>query len=595
MNKYSFLLFAIFSAATVKGQVAKWLIPPAYDGIHMAIGSNHIITDSVNCQVLWSSSGKRLACTPDQLFPFAENLAITTKQGTANLVGFYDTDGKFTQLTGLDVAHAFPYFSDGYLLVQEGYFYRFLNAKGELEQQQYAKAYPFSNGYASCCAYRNIQKRKDPYNLLVTKDHEQVFFRYGEKQFDADDLEFISSVNDEQIAVVVAKRKVYFFDGKTRSLKPVFARKDESNAKNQAKLDDDLSLCLTKQADSTSVLEARCGKEARVQIRFDRFCVPLSFTTPEGEYTYQKKAVVKPVVDSPLKMVSKDHLYGINWEYDEMLPPQFDELISCFGDRAFVRLSGKCGMLKVYKDENFRITINKGNPIDFRHQKYETTIRLDLPKAISATNSRIDVNPESGCQVDMPSGVKKDTEYGNYIQYNCVLNIPYSLPDEMYGDARNEITYPVQVCYDGLKSPIISLKVMAWHYKYFNVDVSDAETSISKGDLSFTFNINAERMSGEAVYPTSVNVLADSLTWELEKISETRYKCKVLALREGTNNIVVQILEQGCPPAAFPFEVTYTRPSAKGRNKSGGKEDVVIKKKTRKAGAATTPTPHLEI
>jgi len=81
----------------------------------------------------------------------------------------------------------------------------------------------------------------------------------------------------------------------------------------------------------------------------------------------------------------------------------------------------------------------------------------------------------------------------------------------------------------------------------------------------------------------------------LEKISETRYKCKVLALREGTNNIVVQILEQGCPPAAFPFEVTYTRPSAKGRNKSGGKEDVVIKKKTRKAGAATTPTPHLEI
>jgi hypothetical protein len=108
------------------------------------------------------------------------------------------------------------------------------------------------------------------------------------------------------------------------------------NAKNQAKLDDDLSLCLTKQADSTSVLDVKCGKEARIQIRFDRFCVPLSFTTPEGEYTYQKKAVVKPVVDSPLKMVSKDHLYGINWEYDEMLPPQFDELISCFGDRAFV-------------------------------------------------------------------------------------------------------------------------------------------------------------------------------------------------------------------------------------------------------------------
>ena len=37
-----------------------------------------------------------------------------------------------------------------------------------------------------------------------------------------------------------------------------------------------------------------------------------------------------------------------------------------FGDKAFVRLAGKCGMLQVLKDEDFKISINKGNPIDFR-------------------------------------------------------------------------------------------------------------------------------------------------------------------------------------------------------------------------------------
>ena len=90
-----------------------------------------------------------------------------------------------------------------------------------------------------------------------------------------------------------------------------------------------------------------------------------------------------------------------------------------------------------------------------------------------------------------------------------------------------------------------------------------------------------------------MNIQTDSLQCELEKISETRYKCKVLDLAEGNNNIIVQILEQGCPPASFPFEVTYTKPVAKTRNKPAVKEDVVITKKTKKT--PVTPTPHLDI
>ena len=593
MNKHLFFLFAILATTPIKGQIAKWLIPPVYDDIHKATGTNLIIADSLDNKVLWTQSGKRLSSTSDALFPFVDNYAVTTKQESGTITGFYDLDGKFTSLSNCNVTYANPYFSDGFLLVIDNGFFRFVNSKGEKSKEQYTTALPFSNGYASCTMYKNIQKRKDPYNLLITKDQERVTFFYDGKQFDDDDLEFISSVNDENIGIVVAKHKVYFFNGKTGELSPVYASKDEANLKKQAKLEDGLSSCLIAETGSTYVLTAKCGKDDKIQIQFDKFFVPMSVSSSNEKHEYRKKE--KPVISysSPLKIVIEDNKCGINWEDQEVLPPQFDKLMTCFDNMAFVKLSKKCGMIKVYKDEIFRITINKGNPIDFRHQKYETTIRLDLPKAISAFNTRIDINPESGCKVDMPSGEKKDTEEGNFIQYNCVLNIPQSLPDEMYGDSRNEITYPTQILYDGLKSPVILSKVKAWHYKYFNVDVNDTETSINKGVLSFTFDINAERTQGEAVYPTTVNVQTDSLLWELEKLSETRYKCKVFELNEGNNNIVVQILEEGCPPASFPFEVTYTKPSVKNKAKGTAKEDVVIKKKTRKS--TPIPTPHLDI
>lgn len=587
------MMAVVAMVSPLKGQVAKWLIPPLYDGIYMTSGEDLIVTDSLDHKTIWTQDGKRLATTDDMLCPFVEGFSVTIKRGNGIITGFYDKYGNFTSLQKCNVAYSTPCFSNYNLLVQEGLFYRFVNPNGEFMPGKFWKAYPFANGYAACCTFANFQKKKDPYNLLITKEHEQVFFSYNGKQFDNDDLEFISSVNDENIGIVVANHKLYYFNGKDRTLSPIFAKKDETNIKKQAKLDEDFALCFSNESDSVYILTAKCGKNDRIKIRFDAFLIPISISSADGDYFYSTNAKAKRSYESPLRISRKGQRYGISWDGTEILPPQFDELITCFDDKAIVRLNGKCGMLQILKDEEFKISINKGNPIDFRHQKYETTIRLDLPNMISAYKTRIEVNPKSGCDVDMPSGEKKDTEFGNFIQYNCVLNIPKSLPDEMYDDARNEIVYPTQIVYDGLISPIIPFKVKAWHYKYFNVDVIDAETSIHQGSLSFTFNINAERNPGEAVYPTNVNIQTDSLQCELEKISETRYKCKVLALAEGINNIIVQILEQGCPPASFPFEVTYTKPVAKTRNKPAVKEDVVIKKKTKKT--PVTPTPHLDI
>ena len=98
------------------------------------------------------------------------------------------------------------------------------------------------------------------------------------------------------------------------------------------------------------------------------------------------------------------------------------------------------------------------------------------------------------------------------------------------------------------------------------------------------FNINAERIANDGIYPTTVEIQTDSLYYEYEKMSEIRHKCKVHSLKEGINNIVIKIKEQGCPPAEFPFEVEYYKPVAKTKNKPAEKEKVTIKKKEKAAG-----------
>ena len=140
--------------------------------------------------------------------------------------------------------------------------------------------------------------------------------------------------------------------------------------------------------------------------------------------------------------------------------------------------------------------------------------------------------------------------------------------------------------YEGLLSPTLDVKANAWHYKYYNIDVKESETTIKGGEVNFTFDIHADRLIGEELYPYIVAIQTDNLQTEIEKITETQYKCKVKGLKNGLNVINVQVFEEGCPPVTYPFDVTYSKPSATPGNRTTTSEKVEIKKKA---------TPHLDI
>lgn len=564
-----------------KAQIAEWLIAPEYENIHIDNNADVIVTDSAGTKVVWSMNGERLITTTDEISSFKEDLAISTDSESAAITGIYRTNGEFIPIKDYHVALKYPYFSNGKLLVQQNVLYSYIDSNGNLFKDKCIMAYPYFNGYAVCTMYMNFEKQKDLYHILLNDKGESTVFFIDDKEVDPEDINFVSSINDEKIGIVVIKRKVYLFDVSQNKLQPIFITENTpENTKEQAKVEGEFNLAFIQNSDSTYTFSAKCGKKGFISFNFDLMLKPISIKRNDTEYTYKTKKITNKVYTSPLKASHKNNLFGINWDDEEMLPPQFDEFLMAFENKALVKLNGKYGMLKIHKDKNFRLKINKGDDIAFRHQKFETTVRLDLPTIIPADKTSLEINPESGCNLDMTSKESKNTESGNYVQYNCVLNIPSQLPDVL-----TEIEYPVTIQYEGLTSSTIPFKVKAWYYKYFVVDIDDSQTTLDHGTVSFVFNINAERIANDGIYPTTVNIVTDSLQYELEKMSEIRYKCKVVSLNEGINNITVQVLEQGCPPAEFPFEVEYHKPVARTRTK----EKVTIKKKPKTTDQKSGP------
>lgn len=574
MKKVILASFILLLTLQTHAQVAGWTIPPQYDSIYFADGADLIITDSLNEKSVWTRQGKRLFKTSDILHPFADGIAVTTDPESDMITGFYTINGGFTSLSGYSIAHDYPYFSDGYLLVKKQDKYYFADPKGKVNEHGVVLAYPFHGGFASCKDYKNPDKPKDLCNFLINKDKKKTTFTFKDKPFNIDDLEFISSVNDEGIGIVVAKRKVYFFENGIEELRPVFINPEVVDMKQQAKLSGKVADCLTATANSNYILYANCGKIDQISFQFDERMVPVAirYNVESRPFNQSKESRVLP--DSPIGTTRSNNLLGLSVDGDDFLPAQFDAIYKSFGNEAFVKASGKQGLIWVSTDDSFKLSINKGKDIAFRHQTYETPIRLDMPKSVPSEKTELRIaSPDSGCQIDQTSKEAKDTPNGNYIQYQSTLYIPNDLPDEI-----TEISYPIQIVSDGIKFPVVKLNAKAWHYKYLTIDIINSETTISKGTVSFTFDINAERFSDEDFYPTSINIVTDSLLYsETQKISESRYKCQVFDLKEGYNDITIEIIEQGCPPISSPWRINYNKPSAKTKHK----ETVEIKKKTK--------------
>lgn len=587
MKRIILSVILIATTVLVKAQVATWLIPPAYDDINKVIGTNLVVTDSMNKRILWTEQGKRVFETTESLFPFRGGMAVVTKNSTTLIAGIVTQRGEFIPMNNLLVVHEYPYFSDGFLAVKKRGepYYQYIDEEGYAAIQNCTGAYPFRNGYASCEAFQASGKKRGSIPLLLDTEGKSVAMLLNGKQIDATDVEFVSSVNDEGIAVAVIDHKVYYFHGNSRTLTPVYAEEGDTNTKNQAMVDGEATQYLANTPEGETKLYARSGK-LPVNFVFNKQLVPIQKVVNDVVTDYEMRSDRQEWDPSTtLDIIVKGDKYGISQNNVDILPPQFTDCPSPFDNKAFVKLNGRYGLLEVKPSAPFVFSINKGNDIAFRHQRTESTIRMDIPFPVSAESIAILMDSNSGCELDATSRVAKTTDIGSSVAYYCMLTIPKDLNDETH-----EVIYKGQAVYDGLISAPFTFYAKEWYYKYFNINIDDVETKISNGNLFFTFDITADKLPGEEDFPSTVSVKSGDLPVNLEKLSETRYKCSVNNLHDGVNVVTIQIQEPGCPPTEYPLEVTYDKPVPKTTAKPAQKEKVVIKNNT-KQRRQTPPQP----
>lgn len=589
IKKIFSLLIGVSLALSSQAQLPRWVVTPDNDTLFVKIDDKVLQGQSDGKSMIWDMDGNLLYSTENTILPFNDGIATIRMKAQPVITGFIDETGKFTTVPNLRIAFDSPFFEDGFLLCLDKDKQVYIKRDGSKASfPDVVKAYPFNNGFAPFFTYGNMEKRKDPHYGYFKVDGQAMKYYISEngnqKPIEAKDIDFASNIGTDGKGVAVIKNKLYWFDTASETFEPFLWGGEESVKKRHLSLYGNYEMYFENLPQDSVVINAKYGKNQYARLKFDSQLRPAMFTFDGDVMTFVERPTAKFNYKSTVEGYKKNGKYGLSFNSKEVIPEQFDDVGLMYGNRAFVKSNGKWGIVEIIPNLEYTLKLNKGEDIAFRHQKFDTQIRLDLPAQISAKEVRIDIPEETGCHIDKTSRESKDTESGNIVTYNCVLNIPPSLPDTI-----TAITYsPVNISSDGISLFQVPLSVKAWHYKYYNVDPIESETSISDGILSFTVNINAQRNVGESDYPFDVKIEADSIFVEQEKLSETRRKFTVSNLKEGSNSLNIYVIETGCPASVFPFEIFYSKPVPKKKKK----EEVVIRKKD-----TTTKkrTPRLEL
>ena len=560
MKKTCFTLLLLFFLGQSYAQVAQWLIPPVYDSIYFAKGANLFVTDSANFKVFWDHNGHRLFATSETIHPFSSDCAVMTND-TNSVLGFYDIRGNLTTFNSrkVKVANDYPYFSDNYLIVKKNRYY-IIDSEGGIDKTKHLRVYPFRNGYAVCHDYEKPEKQKGTVRFLMDKNKTAVPLVYDGKTYKASDVDFISSVNDEQLAIVVIKKSLFFLDMKERKMSPiVFPNSNSGKRPVQAELEGDLPLSSD---ESAPIIHAHCKKGERVTIYFNKQLVPTDIYYNSEETHFKQNVNTPEKPSTPLSASYKNNLFGLMCDGKMIIPAQFDAIGRCFGSQAFAKFSGKHGLLQANDKDKLNFSINNGNELGFRHQTLEAVVRVDMPSTLDPSKIDFVVAPDAGYSIDRISKQTKETDSGNRAEFTCSFTIPSTIKEK-----TADFSYPFQISYDNIMLLPFQQTVKMWRDNYYDVTIDDTEMEYDKksGLFSFPYTISMMRNANEETSHFELKVLLDNLEVDIEKLSTMRGICSIPAsdLEDGENYISFELTEQGCPPLTFPYSINFKKPKGK--------------------------------
>jgi len=576
--KHLFISLLALLAVSAQAQLMQWRIHPNFSSLRLADTYDAIVTDSAGISTLWDLNGHPLVSTPDRIMPLFGGFAASVSPDLNRITGIYRSNGSFINLAskGYGVAMGYPYFEGQNLVIrQDKEGYNIIDSKGRLRfRTPYPRIYPFSHGLVSCMGYINPKKKAGPCSLYYDEKFNEIALTLKGKKVQVERVQHLSTIADEGKGIALINNQFYFFDAATHELSPILSSK-EKHVHLELPFEEAVSMGSVSEP---AIINAIGEKGENVIFKFDRQGYPISINFGDHTVDFFRNPRFLPAAETNLWRFQDEEsgLVGIGYnEADTLLPAQFVEVPFVFGDDAIVRIGDQYGQVHLDRQSSLSVEINKSEDIAFLHHNAEVPIRADMPSYISPTGARI-LSCTQGMHVDQVSIQSRQNRNGSYAIFNSTLDFPIGLS----ADTLSEISYPVQLVYEGLTSSTIYANANAWHYKYFDVRVPTSEIEIKDGNVKFNFYI--ERTNNEKNFPFEVSVNANGLNYTLDKISESYYRCHIKRLKEGDNAIVVQVTEQGCPPVSCPVDVTYNKPKAQGSSSAKKNETVAIKVKTKK-------------
>lgn len=549
------IIFLLSFSLGSNAQIAKWIVRPTFDHIHLVPGTN-IYKGGVNDSTyLWDSNGTLLLGTKYYIGPFVNNVAVVSSNNL--LKGIVKTNGQYiskeneTSAFEIDTKH--PVYINERLLVQQDGEYLFIDQEGNNVSSTYLKAYPFHNNYATVVSYENYEKKKGAIYGLIRNDNSDVHFSLNGKPVKQEDITFVSTPNDQHKSLLIIKKDVYIYDNTDNSLVRLSTDRSANKKMFVSLRSSDFSVEMLE--DGAMAITLDKGKAF-----LDDGCLLTKIELDGGvPMEFNKSQEFIKSVDSDLKITKSPEGddFGIDWirnadETIPILPPQFQDVSDLRGINAVVCLKDKFGIVQLVRGASFEMSLNDGKDVGFKHGVYSSNVQASLPNFISYNDAVIRSEKNNLCDIIPVSRTGADTREGNYLQYNCKLIFPEGIDEN-----RSERTYYFTVEYEGLKSVAIPIKTKVWYIQQYDVDIESASIL----DENVCIQVNVSRLSDigdDNTYWFNVDMTSDMpISKSFKKINEGVYEFQLSDLAEGSHNIDIVVNEDNCPPVKFPFVINY--------------------------------------
>ncbi len=543
MNRNKVLFVMLFIASFVNAQVPRWAVHPNYSNIELMGNGYYVVTKDNKIGIIDSKESVVVPIEYDSISSFRDHLALLYKDG--KFVAYTNDKGNVVDVSqNRFKIKGDRVFIDSHLLVYNETGYYFINGANDAILGPYAKAYPFSEGYAKVIVPKSKKHIMDGegFEKYLSKNDDIMFFPiFGNAQDDANDMvDFVTSVSNGK-SIVVVKKRVYEFDMKNNTMVAI----------SLDGTDDKKARVFTK----SRPVELRSDYENGYYVPLQKGQIEVDSLLRLRKIIYDGNVVHKNTIipqkekelESSLNSISytSTNLFGISYNRREILPAQFHGIKTCLGNEAVVKSGSNYGVIKICEDDQYQIILNNNDDIGFEHKTAKADIKIVCPPFMDPALVSLSSEDEN-CQINVETRKENKNVETSMLSYECLLNMPEDIDQEL-----TPANITVSMNYDGLKFVSKKITFNTWYINNYSLEA--VRHPISNSILSMDIIIKNNSSDTRNYYKNVTVESDDSIVTTIDKITEGIYNVKIFGWKNDLVRFNINIMEDGCPTITYPF------------------------------------------